>query len=130
MAEHPNVELTRRGYEAFSKGDFATLTDIFADDVVWNVPGPGPLAGTYRGRDEVFALFARLAAETGGTFRLELHDVLANDDHAVALTTAFASRGGKSLEDRETNVFHVKNGKITEFWNATTNPEATVAFWS
>ncbi|MGA8296363.1 MAG: nuclear transport factor 2 family protein [Acidimicrobiales bacterium] len=130
MAEHPNVELTRRGYAAFSKGDFADLTDVFADDIVWHVPGPGPLAGTYRGRDAVFGMFARLAEETGGTFRLEVHDVVANDDHSVALVTGFASRGGKSFESREAHVFHVKGGKITEFWESTTEPEAAVEFWT
>lgn len=49
-------------------------------------------------------------------FRLEVHDVLANDDHAVALVTAFSSRGGESLEDRAAPVVHVKGGKISEFW--------------
>ena len=129
MAEHPNVELTRRGYAAFEKGDFAALTDVFADDIVWHVSGPGPLAGTYRSRDEVFGMFARLAEETGGTFRLELHDVLANDEHSVALVTVFATRQGKSFEDLGTHVFHVKGGKMTEFWQTTTNPEAAVEFW-
>lgn len=59
-------------------------------------------------------------------FRLEVHDVLANDDHAVALVTAFSSRGGESLEDRAAQVFHVKGGKISEFWGSTTDPEAVV----
>jgi uncharacterized protein len=130
MAEHPNVDLVRRGYEAFSKGDFAALNDIFSNEVTWHIPAPGPLAGTYRGRDEVFDLFARLVGETDGTFRLELHDVIANDEHAVALVTAFASRGGRSMQDRQANVFHVRDGKVTEFWNATTDPEASVEFWS
>ena len=53
MTEHSNVELTRRGYEAFAKGDLATLTELLADDVVWHVQGVGPLNGNYHGRDEV-----------------------------------------------------------------------------
>ena len=44
MTEHPNVELARRGYEAFAKGDLATLTELLADDVVWHVQGGGPLS--------------------------------------------------------------------------------------
>lgn len=130
VAEHPNVELTQRGYEAFAKGDFAELSNIFADDIVWHSPGPGPLSGTYRGRDEVFGLFGRLVEESGGTFKLEVHDVLANDDHAVALTTTSMSRGGKSIQTNDANVFHIKDGKVTEFWLATTDPEAAVDFWS
>ena len=30
MTEHPNVELTRRGYDAFAKGDMATLAELIA----------------------------------------------------------------------------------------------------
>jgi len=87
MTEHPNVELSRRGYDAFAKGDLATLSELIADDVTWHVRGVGPLSGDYHGRDEVFAFFGRLAEETAGTFRLDVHDVLANDEHTVALCT-------------------------------------------
>jgi ketosteroid isomerase-like protein len=100
VTEHPNIELTRRGYDAFSKGDLGALSELIADDAIWHVPGVGPLSGTYHGRDEVFTFFGRLAEETAGTFRLDVHDVLANDEHAVALCTLWASRGNKSVADR------------------------------
>ena len=32
MAEHPNVQGLRRGYEAYGTGDLATLRDLLADD--------------------------------------------------------------------------------------------------
>ncbi len=92
MTEHPNVELTRRGYDAFAKGDLAALSELLADDVTWHVRGVGPLSGDHLGRDEVFAFFGRLAEETAGTFRFDVHDVLANDEHSVALCTLSASR--------------------------------------
>jgi ketosteroid isomerase-like protein len=130
MTEHPNVELTRRGYAAFAAGDLATMTELIADDVTWHVTGTGPLSGTYHGRDAVFGLFGRLAEETGGTFRLEVHDVLANDEHAVALCTLFATRAGKSLEVPVANVNHVRDGKVTEFWAATADPQASIDFWA
>ena len=34
MAEHPNVALLRKGFEAFAKRDRATLTELFAENVV------------------------------------------------------------------------------------------------
>ena len=130
MTEHPNVELTRQGYEAFAKGDMATLSGLMADDVTWHVEGAGPLSGTYRGREDVFGFFGRLAEETGGTFSLDVHDVLANDQHVVALCTLSASRGGKSIEVPVANVSHMRDGKITEFWAATTDPQASIDFWA
>jgi len=74
------------------------MAELIADDATWHVLGVGPLSRTYHGRDEVFGFFGRLAEETAGTFRLDVHDVLANDEHAVALCTLSASRGNKSVE--------------------------------
>ena len=128
--EHPNVELTRQGYDAFAKADLAALSELIADDVTWHAMGLGPLSGTYHGRDEVLAFFGRLAEETAGTFRLEVHDVLANDAHTVVLCTMSASRGNKSIEIPVVNVTHVRDGKVTELWGATTDAQASIDFWS
>ena len=43
--------------------------------------------------------FARVFEVTGGTFSFELHDVLANDEHAVALFTLRGERAGKQLNE-------------------------------
>jgi ketosteroid isomerase-like protein len=55
---------------------------------------------------------------TEGTFRADLHAVLADDEHAVALVAIAASRGGRSVEVNEAHVFHMRDGKVAEFWNA------------
>jgi len=130
MTEHPDVELARRGYEAFAKGDLATLTELLAKDAVWHVQTGGPLDGDYQGRDEVLGFFGRLAGETGGTFRLEVHDVLANDEHTVVLATLTASRRGKSIEVPVANVAHNRDGQVTEFWSAVADPKAALDFWA
>ena len=130
MTEHPNVELTRRGHDAFARGDLAALSELLAGDVTWHVRGVGPLSGDYHGRDEAFAFFGRLAEETAGTFRLDVHDVLANDEHTAALCTLSASRGTRSVETPVANVSHVRDGKVTEFWAAPTDPQASIDFWS
>ena len=92
------------------------VSDFFADDVVWHIGGRGPLAGDYRGKDEVLGFLAKTLEMTGGTFTLEIHDVLANDEHAVALVVARGEREGKTLEDRQAHVLHIKDGKVTEYW--------------
>src|ERR671935_2644735 len=113
---HPNEELIRRGYEAFGKGDMDTIRGLFADDIVWHAPGRSQFSGDFRGVDEVLGQFARLFEETNGTFNVEIHDVLANDEHVVVLAVARGERSGKTLEDRGVQVFHVKDGKVTEQW--------------
>jgi uncharacterized protein len=124
MAEHPNVARVRDGYAAFAKGDFAVLTDLFADDLVWHVGGRSQLAGEYRGRDDVFAFFGKIMEVTEGSFRLDVHAILADDEHAVALVFGTASRGGRSITDIAAHVFHLRDGKVTEYWNATTDQYA------
>jgi len=124
------VALLRKGYEAFAKGDMATLTDLISGDVVWHVPGTSRISGEYRGRDAAFAWFGQIAELSGGTFRIEVHDILANDEHAVALTRATASRQGRQLNALDTDVYHIRNGKVTEAWSFTDDQRRAEEFWS
>ncbi len=130
MADHPNAALLRKGYEAFGKGDMATITDLFSEDVVWHLAGNNQLSGVHRGRDAVFAIFAKTTQLSGGTFKVDVHDVLANDEHAVALTHATASREGKTYDSLDTDVYHVSGGKVTEWWSFVENGRLADEFWS
>jgi uncharacterized protein len=127
---HPNEELVRRGFEAFAKGDLDTLHELFDPDAVWHAPGRGPLSGDHRGVDAILGFFARTMELTGGTFRVELHDALANDEHAVALYVARGEREGRTLEDRSVLVSHVRNGKFVETWQHSEDQYAADEFLS
>jgi ketosteroid isomerase-like protein len=113
---HPDEELVRRGYVAFSQGDMETLREVFHPDLVWHSPGRSQLAGDHRGVDAVLGFFGRTMELTGGTFRIELHDVVANDEHVVGLNSVAAERDGKTLNGRNALVFHVRDGRATEVW--------------
>ena len=39
MTDHPNAALLKKGFEAFSQGDTATITNLFAEEVVWHLLG-------------------------------------------------------------------------------------------
>jgi ketosteroid isomerase-like protein len=121
MAEHPNTELVRKGYDAFAKGDMEVLQELFADDIVWHEGGRNPLSGDYRGRDTVFGLFGKLMELTEGTASIEVHDVVANDTHAVALVTVSASRGARRWSGSSADVMHIRNGQVVEFWDNLTD---------
>jgi ketosteroid isomerase-like protein len=128
---HPNEDLIRRGFEAFSTGDMDTLrNEIFAPDVIYHVPGRSQLSGDYTGIDEVLGFFGKLFELTGGTFRVELHDVLANNEHGIALSPATGEREGKSLQDNGVLVFHFKDGRTSEVWLHPTDQHATDEFFS
>jgi ketosteroid isomerase-like protein len=74
------------------------------------------LAGDYTGKEEIGAFFGKFMELTNGTFRIEVHDVLANNKHGVALVRSTAQRGGKSLESNDVHVWHVSDGRATEHW--------------
>ncbi len=111
-----NVAAIRRGYELFNNGNIEGLADIVAEDAVWHAGGRNRLSGEKRGRDAIFAFFSQLGDLTGGTFRAELHDVLAGEEHAVGLHTSTGERDGRRLNVRTVLVFHLHDGRVTEAW--------------
>ena len=67
-----STDRTRRGFEAFAKGDLDTIRELLDPDVVWHVPGRSSLAGDYQGVDAVLGYFMQLFERSGGTFKAEL----------------------------------------------------------
>ena len=56
-----NIGLVQRMYDCFNRNDLDTIrNEIFAPDLVWNLPGRHPLSGTKNGAEEVIAFFAQL----------------------------------------------------------------------
>lgn len=116
MGAKENIDLVRKGYEAFQRGDLAAFDNVLAEGCVWHVPGRGQLAGDKKSRAETVAYYAKLGELSEGTVRVDLHDVLGNDEHVVGLHRVSATRGGKSYETTDVIVFHVENGMVTEAW--------------
>ena len=44
-----NVEIVRRAYEAFERGDLSAALEAFSPDLVTYIAPPIPVAGTYHG---------------------------------------------------------------------------------
>ena len=127
---HPNEDRLRGGYEAFQTANMDALrNDYFTPDIVWHTPGRSQLSGDHKGVDEVLGNFAKSFELTNGTFSVELHDVLANDEHGVALATVRGERNGKTLEDNYTHVVHFRDGKVAESWIHQWDPYATDEFF-
>jgi ketosteroid isomerase-like protein len=132
MSEHPNVALVRRAMQAMNELDMSkaeqemAVVDAFmADDIVWHEIGR---AEPRRGKDELRA--AMMAGGRDMTIAYEVHDVIANDDHAIALGTATATRGDKTLEYRTAEIFHIRDGKAVERWAFSDDTAAIVAFFA
>jgi uncharacterized protein len=117
VAEHPNVLLARASLEAFMRGDVEQMAASLADDVVWHVPGVHRFAGEFRGREEVVDRFRRMAAADVRTIFEEIHDVVGNDEHVVALVNVRFDAPGGSVPTRSVHVMHVEDGRVVQFWS-------------
>ena len=126
---HPNAELVRKGFEAFSAGDMATLDTIIADDAVWHASGSGILSGDFVGKQAIFGNFALIPQETDA-FSQEIHSIVADDDHAIALVNATATRRGNTINLAQVLVYHIEGGRAKEIWITPFDQEAADAFWS
>ena len=60
----------------------------------------------------------------------DVHAVLADDEHGVALQKVTATRGDDRLEVDNVLVFHIENGLATEVWVVPSDPYAADEFWA
>jgi ketosteroid isomerase-like protein len=130
LAEHPNLATFQAIYAAFTTGDMDTLAGFFEEDVVWDTPGRHPLAGTYEGRAATFASFANEFELSGGTYSVEVRDILANDEHIVAFLHASADREGKRLDQDYAIVFAMRDSKVRAAWEVWKDQLSVDEFWS
>jgi ketosteroid isomerase-like protein len=127
---HPNVELLQAHIDALGRGDIPAAMSFYSDDVVFHYPGRNPLSGDYRGKDQVLALLGAAYELTDGSFRPEVHDILVSDDHVAALTIVHATRDGTPVEWQSVDLYHVRDGKISEHWVHEVDQELVDRFWS
>jgi ketosteroid isomerase-like protein len=117
-AEQRSVDVVRKGYDAFGRGDIPGLLALLDDQVVWTTPGPPevPFAGTRRGPSAVAQFFQTLASVVD-IVRFEPRQFIAQGNQVVVLgdDTAQVKATGTSLDFRWTHVFTVRNDKIVAF---------------
>ena len=118
---HPNLERLRRYASAWIMGDGAGALAFLAPGVVMHVPGRNAVSGDYHGVEGLreYAERLRVALGEGGTFAVKgFHDLLAGDDHAVALVHEHAARpaAGKTIDLHRAIVYDLRDGMIAEIW--------------
>jgi uncharacterized protein len=125
MQEHPNAARVREWIDSLNRGDMQAMADFVTDDVEWHEIGrPEPLRGKA----------ALQAAMTGGAadykITAKLHDVVANDDHTIALVEATATRGAKTLNYRTAEIVHLRDGRVAQRWAFSDDTAAIIAFFA
>ena len=124
MEDHPNAARYRAAAQAMDEGRFDEVMDGVADDVVWwEIGSDQPLKGKQ-------ALMDSMGAMSEYDIKTDLHDVVANDEHVIALMNVTATKDGKPFKYRTAEIHHVKDGKITERWAFSDDTDAINKFFA
>ena len=127
MDEHPNAAWARKMLDSMNTSP-QDAADLMADDIEWHEIGRAePIIGKA-------ALAERFGMGSGTPppyeITGEVHDVVANDDHTVALLSAHATRGGKTLDYRVAEIYHIRDGKLAKRWAFSDDTEAITKFFA
>lgn len=108
-----NLGLVEKMYECFNRGDMETIKrEVFADNLVWTLPGRNPVGGVKHGADEVIAFFGGLAS-TG--IQVDLIKIDAwGDDTVVEVHRGHGTAKGATLDALNCTHYRIENGRIAE----------------
>lgn len=59
-----------------------------------------------------------------------VHDILGNDEHVVGLFDATGTRGGRTLHYRVAEIYHFRDGKVSERWAFSDDTAAITEFFA
>jgi ketosteroid isomerase-like protein len=107
-----NVEIVRRGWEAFNRGDPAFLAD-FAEDAEFEEDSAFPEAGVFRGTEEIVA-YIRGFQEHMRDHRLDVEEVHDLGDQVLVLLheTARGVSSGVDVDQHPAFLFRFRDGRI------------------
>jgi uncharacterized protein len=130
MPVHPNVELMRSVYDAFTKGDVETAASYWTPDCVHYYPGHSVLSGAHEGVQSAIEFAGKMFELTHGQIQMEVLDIGASDEHAFAVLNTKYAKGDRHLEMRFVNVAAIRGGKIASFWTYPDDQYAIDEFWN
>ena len=106
-----NEAVMRRGFAAFSRGDWDACLADMEPEIEWHVtfalPDLPPDQKVFRGHDEVRMLFDNIAEAWEG-LTLEMEEVLFDDDDVLITRARFAGRGRGSGIEVDRRLFYVQ----------------------
>lgn len=116
LPEEVNRALVLHLYRAAVQADLATARKLFAEDILWRVPGPEPAAGHYRGIAETVPAFGAIWRQMCGIQAIELRDVIASPERAAALLRLSAVRNGRPATLNWWVILRIDHGQVTQAW--------------
>ena len=124
LSPQEKIARARQIYSALNAGNIEKGLELISESLVFHSPVfPQPV-----GKDGLRAATQRIL-DTTDEYSLEPHDILANDDHVVALLVVHGRRGDRVLNELGVHVIHMDDeGKVSELW-AVTDPKPHLELW-
>jgi uncharacterized protein len=115
-----NVEIVRRGFDAWNTGDMDALRELYDPGIIWQAPEGWPEPGPYVGREEVMRQLEQMR-ETWDADAVEpISDFIDAADRVVVRQVWHGVGSGPESHLETTNVFTLRKGRIFHqefFWN-------------
>jgi hypothetical protein len=126
-----NVQVVRKGFEDFMKGNTSAVVDICTDDVSWgSYENPGvPMAGTFKGKEgvrEFFSMLGELIDYTDFTpreFFEQGNAVVVLGHHAGKV-----KKTGRTFDHEWAMLFRLRGPKIYSFFSFTDTRQQAESF--
>ena len=109
--KHKNAILLEKLYADFAKGDLDSVLAVCAENITFQVAGKSKLAGKFDKKTFREQFVTQLMELSGGTLKVEVHDILASDRHAVALISDHLTRRSETIQIRTAHVWRFEDGK-------------------
>jgi uncharacterized protein len=111
------ADVMRRYRDAASRHDFDAAFGMFAEDIVFRIPGRSPFAGERRGRAAAMEYIeAARALSRDADITVEVVDALTSEDRFALLVVERFHRDGGVVEIHRANVYRVREEEIAEIW--------------
>jgi ketosteroid isomerase-like protein len=109
-----NVEVVRRAWDAFNRGDLDAFMADVAEDAEFEEDPAFPEAGVFRGREEVIA-YVRGFQEQMRDHQFEVEEVRDLGDRALALLheTAQGASSGIDVDQHPAFLYEFKEARIS-----------------
>jgi ketosteroid isomerase-like protein len=117
VARMAAADVMGRYVGAARRGDFDAAFAMYAEDIVFRIPGRSSFAGEHRGRDAAmrYVETARALSEEAD-IEVEVVDSLASEERFALIVIERFHRDGGVVEIRRANVYRVRGDEIVEIW--------------
>ena len=123
-----NIEIVRRMYEHFAKGDIARMAETMSEDVLCVTAPDQPDAQPFRGRAK-FVAYGESWLEAFDSYEVEITELVDRGDWVIVVGSvrAHGRSSGVVVEDDYGWLYRLRDGMVVEYHECGSKEEALEA---